>query len=113
VEFKEEHLKDLSKYMQKIVKENQPFQRIETDYKQAKEIIKMMGEDFKIELLDEFKEQGETVFSFYINTIPHAAAERLLKDCKTDYVKKYTKLTEYLKKLKIEDGFVTFIDMCE
>ena len=52
VEFKEEHLKDLSKYMQKIVKENQPFHRIETDHKQAKEIITMMGVAFKIELLD-------------------------------------------------------------
>jgi threonyl-tRNA synthetase len=107
--------------MQKIVKENQPFQRIDTDYKQAKEIIKMMGEDFKIELLDEFKEQGETVFSFYINTIPQAAAERLLKDCKPDYVKKYSKLTQYFSSLNpsifpsfnTKSDFVTFADMCE
>jgi len=43
--------------MTKIVKENQPFARIELDYKQAKEIIKTLGEEFKIELIDEFKSQ--------------------------------------------------------
>lgn len=120
VEFKEEHLKELTKCMQKIVKENQPFERIDVDYKQAKEIIKMMGEEFKVELLDEFKTWWESVFSFYINTIPLEAKDRLLKDAKSEYVKKYTKLTEYLAWLKIENwkleiknSFITFIDMCE
>ena len=109
VEFKEEHLKELSKKMQWIAKENQPFLRIDVDYKKAKEIVKMMGEEFKIELMDEFKSQGETNFSFYINTIPHDAKERLLKDAKPEYIKKYEKLTESLK----QKDFITFIDMCE
>ena len=120
VEFKEEHLKELTKCMQKIVKENQPFERIEVDYKKAKEIIKMMGEEFKVELLDEFKTWWESVFSFYINTIPLEAKDRLLKDAKPEYIKKYEKLTEYLKAwsmkheaFSIEKSFITFIDMCE
>ena len=70
VEFKEEQLKELSKKMQWIVKENQPFHRIDVDYKQAKEIVNLMGEEFKLELLEEFKTWWESVFSFYINTIP-------------------------------------------
>lgn len=69
----------------------------------------MMAEEFKIELLDEFKEQGETKFSFYINTIPLAAKERLTKDAHPEYIKKYEKLTESLK----QKDFITFIDMCE
>lgn len=69
----------------------------------------MMGEEFKIELMDEFKSQGETNFSFYINTIPFDAKERLLKDTKPEYIKKYEKLTESLK----QKDFITFIDMCE
>jgi hypothetical protein len=69
----------------------------------------MMGEAFKIELMDEFKAQGETNFSFYINTIPVDAKERLLKDAKPEYIKKYEKLTESLK----QKDFITFIDMCE
>jgi len=55
VEFKEENLKDLNKFLGKIIKENQPLTRIELDYDQAKNIIKTLGEEFKIELIDEFK----------------------------------------------------------
>lgn len=116
VEFKEENLKDLTKYMQKITKENQPFHRIETAYDQAKEIIKIMWEEFKIELLDEFKSQWETVFSFYINTISLEAKDRLLKDVKPWYLEKYNKINEFLishSSFHIEGNFVTFIDMCE
>lgn len=115
VEFKEESLKNLTKYMQKITKENQPFHRIETDYDQAKEIIKIMWEEFKIELLDEFKAEWETVFSFYINTIPLEAKDRLLKDTKPWYLEKYTKINEYLINIGAlqQWNFATFIDMCE
>ncbi len=120
VEFKEESLKDINKLMQKIVKENQPFVRIETDYKQAKEIIKIMGEEFKTELLEEFKEQWEKVFSFYLNTIPLAAKDRLLKECKPEYIKKYEKINKEFHSFNIqhstfniENTFVTFLDMCE
>jgi threonyl-tRNA synthetase len=65
--------------MVKIVKESQLFHRIDLDYNQAKEMIDMLGEAFKIELLDEFKAAGETVFSYYINTIPLTAKDNLLK----------------------------------
>lgn len=118
VEFKEENLKDLNKFLQKIIKEGQPFTRVEFDYKQAKEIITMLGEEFKIDLIDGFKKDGETVFSYYINTIPVAAKDKLLKDSKPGYIEKYEKITAYLAGNKkfakaVEDRFVTFIDMCE
>ena len=113
VEFGEEQLKELNKMMTKIVKENQPFHRIELDYAQAKAIIKMLGEEFKIDLIDEFKKEGETIFSYYVNTIPLAAKDKLLKDSKPDYIKKYEKINDYLKPFKLGEVFVTFIDMCE
>lgn len=118
VEFGDENLKDLNKVMTKIIKENQPFHRIELDYDQAKEIIKMLGEEFKIDLIDEFKKEGETVFSYYINTIPTAAKDKLLKDSKPEYLERYEKINEQLKKFWILNSelwtqFVTFIDMCE
>lgn len=53
------------------------------------------------------------IFSYYINTIPAAAKDKLLKDSKPDYIKKYEKITEYLKPFKLGDVFVTFLDMCE
>lgn len=113
VEFKEDNLKELNKMMVKIVKESQIFHRIDLNYEQAKEIITMLGEEFKIELIDEFKANGETVFSYYINTIPASAKDNLLKWSKEEYFKKYEKITEYLKPFKLGDVFVTFIDMCE
>ncbi|MFA5747882.1 MAG: threonine--tRNA ligase, partial [Candidatus Absconditabacterales bacterium] len=115
IEFKEENLKELNKFMQKITKENQQFVKIDTDYKQSKEIIEIMEQDFKVELLDEFKSQGESVFSFYINLIPAVAVERLLKDSKPEYKIKYEKITKIAIDygLTTKDYFVTFIDMCE
>lgn len=118
VEFGDEHLKELNKVMTKIIKENQPFHRIELDYKQAKEIITMLGEEFKIDLIDEFKKEGETIFSYYINTIPTAAKDKLLKDVKPGYLERYEKINEQLKKFWILNSelwtqFITFIDMCE
>lgn len=59
----------------------------------------MMGEAFKVELMDEFQANGETNFSFYINTIPTEAKDRLLRDTKPGYVEKYDKLTSYVHQL--------------
>lgn len=120
VEFKEENLKELNKMMVKIVKESQIFHRIDLNYEQAKEIITMLGEEFKIELIDEFKANGETVFSYYLNTIPLAAKDKLLKDTKPGYLERYEKINKYLKTLDLglstfdlENNFIVFLDMCE
>ncbi len=113
VAFGEEQLKELNKMVTKIVKEGQPFHRIDLNYDQAKEMIKILGQDFKLELLEEFKTDGEKNFSYYINTIPASAKDNLLKWSKEEYIKKYEKLTDYLKTFNLGDVFVTFIDMCE
>ena len=118
VECKEEQLKEINKMMVKIVKESQLFHRVELKYDQAKEIITMLGEEFKIELIEEFKAEGETVFSYYINTIPLSAKDNLLKGSKEEYITKYEKINKQLQKFWILNSefwnqFVTFIDMCE
>ena len=120
LEFKEDNLKELNKMMVKIVKESQIFHRIDLNYDQAKEIITMLGEEFKIELIDEFKANGETKFSYYLNTIPTSAKDNLLKGSNPDYLNKYEKINEYIwsfniqhSTFNIERDFITFIDMCE
>ena len=118
IECKEEQLKEINKMMVKIVKESQLFHRIELKYDQAKEIITMLGEEFKIELIEEFKAEGETVFSYYINTIPLSAKDNLLKGSKEEYITKYEKINKQLQKFWILNAefltqFITFIDMCE
>lgn len=114
----ESMLKDITKMMQKICKENQPFHRIELTYDQARQIIEMLWEELKIELIDEFKAQGETVFSYYVNTINEAAKDKLLAGIAPEYISKYQKITDYLKSLPqfakdIEGNFVVFLDMCK
>lgn len=79
VECKEEQVKEINKMMVKIIKEGQTFTRIELTYDQARAIIEMLGEEFKIDLIDEFKKGGETVFSYYVNSIPLTAKDNLLK----------------------------------
>ena len=101
-EFKEENLKELNKMMVKIVKESQIFHRIDVDYKQAKEIITMLGVEFKIELIDEFKANGETKFSYYLNTIPASAKDNLLKGSNPEYLKKYEKINDYIAALGLK-----------
>ncbi len=120
VEFKEDNLKELNKMMVKIVKESQIFHRIDLNYDQAKEIITMLGEEFKIELIDEFKANGETKFSYYLNTIPTSAKDNLLKGSNPDYLKKYENINNYIATLNLqlwtlnlENNFIVFLDMCE
>ncbi len=74
-EFSDKDFKIIEKSCKKIVSQNQDFQMFEVSYDQAREIIKMMGEDFKIELVDmiesgKFKntEKISGKISFYINT---------------------------------------------
>lgn len=57
VEFGEGNLKDLSKYMQKIIKENQDFQFYESTYEESEEILAMLGQEFKLDLLQKFKDE--------------------------------------------------------
>lgn len=111
-------LKDITKMMQKICKENQPFHRIELTYEQARQIIEMLWEELKIELIDEFKAEWETVFSYYVNTINEVAKDKLLAGVDPEYIVKYQKITNYLKAIPqfakvIEWNFVVFLDMCE
>ncbi len=61
--FTPEDLKRIEKEMRRIVKENYPFERIETSREEARRILREAGEDFKLELLEEIPE-GETI-SFY------------------------------------------------
>lgn len=74
-EFSDKDFKKIEKSMKKIVSQNQDFQMFEVSYDEAREIIKLMWEDFKIEIVDmlesgKFKnvEKITGKISFYINT---------------------------------------------
>ncbi|MFA7277360.1 MAG: threonine--tRNA ligase [Candidatus Gracilibacteria bacterium] len=65
-----EDVKDLQKRMEHIGKQNQTFVRQEKTMAEAKEFLKAMpsGEQvFKIELVNDFAEQGSTTVTFYEN----------------------------------------------
>jgi threonyl-tRNA synthetase len=115
VEFGEGNLKDLSKYMQKIIKENQDFQLYESTYEESEEILAMLGQEFKLDLLQKFKDEWDTQVTYYLNTIPQAAADRILSKEAHGYYEKYKLITSYFQQQipALAQRFVTFIDLCE
>jgi len=74
-DFSDKDFKKIEKSMKKIISQNQDFQIFEVSYDEAREILRLMGEDFKIEIVDmlesgKFKntEKISGKISFYINT---------------------------------------------
>jgi threonyl-tRNA synthetase len=78
-------------------------------------VNEVLKQKYKAELRDEFAAAGEGI-SFYLNSIPMAAKENLLKGVNEDYVKYYEEVTEYFQDKhpnEFKDRFITFLDMCE
>jgi threonyl-tRNA synthetase len=74
-EFSDKDFKRVEKSMKKIISQNQDFQMFEVSYDDARDLLKLMGEDFKIEVVDmlesgKFKNSEKITgkISFYINT---------------------------------------------
>jgi threonyl-tRNA synthetase len=73
-EFSDKDFKKIEKSMKKIVSQGQDFKMFEVSYDEARAILKEMGEDFKIEMVDmlesgTFKNSEKITgkISFYIN----------------------------------------------
>ena len=65
--FTENDLVEIEKNMRKIIKENYKFNKIERTIDQALDFYKEKNNQYKIELINELKEKGETKVSFYQN----------------------------------------------
>ena len=113
-EFSDKDFKTIEKAMKKIISQNQDFQMFEVNYAEAREIIKMMGEDFKIEIVDmlesgTFKntEKISWRISFYINTGKWGEASEL-----QNYIeeKGFFSFSEHMDGDQVRN--LKFIDMC-
>ncbi len=62
-----EDLKLLEKKMKHIVKQNQKFEKNEEPIEQAREFLQKIQQHFKIEIIDELEQAGESSVSFYKN----------------------------------------------
>jgi threonyl-tRNA synthetase len=115
-QIKDEDLQKVQDAMVKIVKEGQTFTRLDVSNEESEHIVKdILKQKYKAELRDEFAAAGEGI-SFYLNSIPMAAKENLLKGVDEDYVKYYEGVTAYFQKehpAEFADRFITFLDMCE
>jgi threonyl-tRNA synthetase len=127
-EFSDKDFKIIEKSMKKILSQGQDFRMFEVSYDEARGILKEMGEDFKIELVDmiesgKFKNTEKITgkISFYINIWKGKSSEHMEK------VQKYLETTSFssqekdwgwgVKELLSEmDGDqvknLKFIDMC-
>jgi len=61
----EEDLERIQKEMLRQAKEDLPFRRSEMPIEEARTLLQEQGEEYKLELLDDLEEQGETEVSFY------------------------------------------------
>lgn len=115
-QIKEEDLPKIQEMMTKIIKENQPFTRLDVSDEESKFIVeKILKQKYKAEMRDEFASNGETI-SFYLNSIPEAAKDALLKWVNQDYIEYYEEVSQYFQekyKSEFEGRFITFLDMCE
>jgi len=83
---KEEELKELEKRMKHIVKQRQKFVRFYMPIDEAIEYLKSLGEDFKVEMALELKNQGEKELSFYKNITPDGKQEVFIDMCNGPHV---------------------------
>jgi threonyl-tRNA synthetase len=83
---KEEDLKELEKRMKHIVKQRQKFVRFYMPIDEAIEYLKSLGEDFKVEMALELKNQGEKELSFYKNITPDGKQEVFIDMCNGPHV---------------------------
>lgn len=60
--FEPEDLKKIEKRMKRIIKSNLPFERLELTKKEAKKIFKDLGEDYKLELLEEVEDKKVSIY---------------------------------------------------
>jgi threonyl-tRNA synthetase len=115
-QIKDEDLPKINEVMVKIVKEGQTFTRLDVSNEESEHIVKdILKQKYKAEMRDEFAAAGEGI-SFYLNSIPTAAKENLLKGVSEEYVKYYEGVTKYFQEkhpTEFEDRFITFLDMCE
>ena len=113
-EFSDKDFKKIEKSMKKIVSQNQDFQMFEVSYDEARDVINMMGEEFKNELVDklesgDFKNEEKISgkISFYINTGKWGQAS----DLQTFIEEKgYFNFSEHLDGDQVRN--LKFIDMC-
>jgi len=115
----EDQLKELTKIMQWLVKQWQTLSLYTAkDKAEALHIISLLDNNnntrFKKELIEKFAAAGETSYTFYFNTIPSAAADKLLWWAKPGYKETYQKLTDYIHgKDLLANDFIVFADLCE
>ena len=118
ITFGEPEMKELTKVMQWLVKQNQSFIFYKAkDKTEAEKIISFFWESarFKKELIEKFAEKGISDYTFYFNTIPVAAVERVLTYAKDDYKSIYKNVSDFFASAGAisAEQFVTFVDLCE
>ena len=115
-QIKDEDLWKVQDMCVKIVKENQTFTRLDVSDEESKYIVHdLMKQKYKEEMRNEFAANGENI-SFYLNSIPMAAKDALLKWVNQDYLDYYENVTKYFQEKhnsEFSDRFITFLDMCE
>lgn len=113
VEFGEKDLKQLTKNIQRLANEKQTYVRYDCSLDEWYEINTLTNQTLKNELLDKFKENGETKISYYLNVWPKNVLEHI-RDTKDGYKEMYQTVTAFFvdKWTISEEQSVLFLDLC-
>lgn len=116
--FDEAELKELGKAVEGIVKEGQKFGRYTAQSKsEALELCKLMGQEFKQELIEKFYEaDNNAVYTFYYNTVDAKILPMLEKKSHSEYISLYKTLTAKIAELDptFDSAYlISFLDLCE
>lgn len=90
-----EDLPLLEKKMKQIAKQRQTFECIEKPVDEAIEVLKLAGQDYKVELAEDLKEKGEKTVSFYENILPQNGDLKFVDLCKGPHCKNTGEIGHY------------------
>ncbi len=113
IDFWEKDFNKIEKSMKKIITQNQDFKKFEVNFNQARNILDLMWEWFKNELVDKFeswdfknKEKLSWKVSFYINVSKWGKVDKVQEFIKSEKFENFEDMDgDQIKNLK-------FIDMC-
>lgn len=113
VNFGEKDLKQLTKNLQMIAKEQQTYVRYDCNIEDWYTINTLTHQSLKNELLDKFKAHGETKISYYLNVVPANVLEHA-RNTADGRQTMYQEVTAFFQKIWTITGdqAVVFLDLC-
>ena len=116
IEVSEKNLKDIQKEVWNIIKQNQKFVKFSLPVDEAISLLWDLGENYKVELAKDLKENWENEIWFYANInskLDSSKIENIREENKKNYLNKLSEIKQkYNLDGKLWEWLFVFLDMC-